>query len=568
MNAPSIQYVLSDSSVLLMSPWKPLLMWGGFIAWGWLVSTKLDKDARYFNLNWKGWNATHLTAGFLAIIIMFTAWSFWISFPAALLVLLLPVLVYWRVRNQAVPEERRYSLSFSKDAQATHAKKQAKARQAAVIQFTDVRRKAVPVPGKDEPEFQVYLQAEDVLGPAIEERASRIDMLLGDSGAAIWRTIDGIRTKHGELTTEACGHVLNFFKQIAGLDVSNTRRRQAGSFSMSAPTGDRDVHLTTSGSSKGQTACIEFNREEQRKINYELLGLLPQQREGLDRLMDSHDRHGIVLITAPPRQGLTTTGYGFLGRHDAYTCNIKTLEYEIEAWIDGVDQVEWDKTNPDVDYATNLQSILRRDPDISLASDIRDADIARVAAAPGRQGPLVYLTMQSDSVINAVKEWVKYIGDVDEAVKPLRAVLNQRLIRKLCSNCKQAAAPEELESLKLPAAIGSDIHLPVGKVRIKNKVEDCPACTGTGYLGQTGVFEVFFIDKEIRAHLRGGDLKSAMSQARRNRMLLPQEAGLLKVGMGETSLDEISRVFSSTPKKKKKKKKSNSASQKEEGASA
>ncbi len=551
MNAPSIQYVLSDSTVLLMSPWKPLLMWGGFIAWGWLVSAKLDKDVRYFNLNWKRWNAVHLSAGFLAIVIMFAAWSFWISLPAALLVMLIPILVYWRVRNQSVPEERRYVLSFSKDANAAHAKKQAKARQAAVIQFADVRGKSVPIPGKDEPEFQIYLQAEDVLGPAIEERASRIDMLLGDSGAALWRTIDGVRTKHGELTTEACGHVLNFFKQVAGLDISNTRRRQSGKFTMTAPSGERDVHLTTSGSSKGQTACIEFNREEQRKINYDLLGLLPQQREGLDGLMESHDRHGIVLITAPPRQGLTSTGYACLGRHDAYTCNIKTLEYEPEAWIDGVDQVEWDKTNPDVDYATSLQSILRRDPDICLASDIKDADVARVSAAPGRQGPLIYLTMQSDSVINAVKEWVKYIGDVDEAVKPLRAVMNQRLIRKLCPKCKQAAAPEELENLKLPAAVGKDIHLPVGKVRVKNKIEDCPACTGTGYLGQTGVFEVFFIDKEIRTHLRGGDLKSAMSQARRNRMLLLQEAGLLKAGMGETSLEEISRVFSSKKKKKK-----------------
>jgi len=550
MNASSIQYLLSETSVLLMSPWKPLLLWGGFIAWGWLVSTKLDKDARYFNLNWKVWNAVHLSAGFIAIIIMFTAWSFWISLPAALLVLILPVLFYWRVRNQSVPEERRYILSFAKDAQAAHAKKQAKARQAAVIQFTDVRGQAVSVPGKEEPEFQVYLQAEDVLGPAMEQRASRIDMLLGDSGAAVWRTVDGIRTKHGELTTENCGHILNFFKQIAGLDVSNTRRRQTGSFSMSAPGGEREVHLTTSGSSKGQTASIEFNREEQRKINFDLLGLHPKQREGLDGLMESHDRHGVVLITAPARQGLTSTGYAFLGRHDAYTCNIKSLEYEIEGWVDGVDQVEWDKANPDVDYATNLQSILRRDPDICLACDIKDADVAKVSAAPGRQGPLIYLTMQSDSIVNAVKEWVKYIGDVDEAVKPLRAVLSQRLIRKLCPNCKQAAAPEDLENLKLPAGIGQNIHLPVGKVRVKNKVEDCPDCMGTGYRGQTGVFEVLFIDKEIRTHLRGGDLKSALAQARRNRMLLLQEAGLLKVGMGETSLDEISRVFSSASKKK------------------
>ncbi|MCH2149190.1 MAG: Flp pilus assembly complex ATPase component TadA [Phycisphaerales bacterium] len=334
-------------------------------------------------------------------------------------------------------------------------------------------------------------------------------------------------------------------KGLAGLDIENNRRRQRGTFSLNTPDASADVHIMTFGSSKGQQVKLEFDREQRHQINYELLGLLPQQRAGLDELDQAHERHGLVLVSAPAGQGLTCTGYSLLGRHDAYTCNIKSLEHEIFAWVNGVDQVEWDSMNHEVDFATNLQSILRRDPDICLACDAADAESAKVAVSPGLNGPLIYYTLQGDSITASIREWVKLVGNVEDAVKPLRAVLNQRLLRKLCPNCRQPVSPEEQAQLNLPAGIPNGIHRPVGKVQVKNKVEDCPVCQGTGYLGLTAVFEVLIIDKDVRKHLRSGDLKGGLAQARRNRMLLMQEAALMKAGSGETSLEEINRVLQS-----------------------
>tara|TARA_Y100000589_G_scaffold289043_1_gene290850 strand:+ start:2286 stop:3980 length:1695 start_codon:yes stop_codon:yes gene_type:complete len=541
--------LFGDSSVLLMSPWKPLVIWGVFIAWAWLVATKIDKDLRYYNLGWEKWNSIFLASGVVAVITFFTGWVFWVSLPVGVLILLTPVLVYWKIRNGSVPDGKQFYLSLSKDAAAAQQRKMEKARLSAAIQYTDASGSEVRVPSKDDPDFQIYLRTEDIMGPAIKARASRIEMLLTGTGCKIAWVIDGVRTKQEDMAVEDAAPAINFFKQIAGLESSDSRRTKSGSFSLNSGAEDTSVQMAISGSSKGPVVVIEFNRETSRLVPYDQLGLLPQQRAMLDELVEKHDRHGIVLVSAPAKQGATTTVYSLLGRHDAYTCNIKSLEYEIEAFINGVDQAEWDPMNVDVDFATNLQSILRRDPDVALVGDIRDSESAKAAAAPGRKGPLVYVGMHANSLVDCIREWVKHVGDVEEAVKPIRAVLHQRLIRKLCPNCKQQVTPEEMAAMKLPAGIGDQLHRRVGQIQIKNKIIDCPICNGTGFLGQTAVFEVLVVDQDVLKHLRSGDLKSALAAARKSKMLQMQEAALLKAGRGETSLDEIARVLS--PKKKK-----------------
>jgi general secretion pathway protein E len=262
-------------------------------------------------------------------------------------------------------------------------------------------------------------------------------------------------------------------------------------------------------------------------------------------LEQPHERHGIVLIGAPPGHGVTTTSYAFLARHDAYTSNVKTLEREVHVTLEGVDQIQWDPSNPDIDYATNLQSILRRDPDIVLTAEILDSETARVAADPGIQGPLIYIPQPVPSITDQIRDWVKKVGDVKVATKALRMVTNQRLLRSLCPNCRQAyqPTPEQIKKLNLPAKKVTELFRAGGKVQVKNRIEDCPVCGGSGYLGQTAVFEVMAVDDEARKHLSAGDLKAALAHARRNRMIYLQEAALSKVINGETDLDEVVRVL-------------------------
>jgi type II secretory ATPase GspE/PulE/Tfp pilus assembly ATPase PilB-like protein len=149
--------------------------------------------------------------------------------------------------------------------------------------------------------------------------------------------------------------------------------------------------------------------------------------------------------------------------------------------------------------------------------------------------------IRADSAATGIREWVRNVGDVPSAAKGLQAIISQRLVRVLCHQCRQAVHPADPKQLGL--AEGAVIYRASGEIEVKNRVEPCPSCKGTGYNGVTGIFELMTVTVDIQRLLASGDLKGAMAQARRNRMLLLQETGLRRVAEGITSLEEVQRVL-------------------------
>jgi type II secretory ATPase GspE/PulE/Tfp pilus assembly ATPase PilB-like protein len=166
------------------------------------------------------------------------------------------------------------------------------------------------------------------------------------------------------------------------------------------------------------------------------------------------------------------------------------------------------------------------------------------------KGPLIYLGQQLPGVGEMIRDWVRLVGDVKSAVRSLRAVTNQRVMRSLCPNCRQPYQPsaEQLRKLNLPADKVRQLYRAGGKVQVKNKIEECPVCRGSGYLGQTAAFEVFDVDDDSRKLLGAGDLKGAIAHARRHKMIYLQEAALAKVVSGETTLEEVARATAAPQK--------------------
>jgi general secretion pathway protein E len=541
--APTL--LLADAvSAHLIGWWMALLMYATFLPWAWLVATRLDKDARYYHLKRHMWNGIHLAAGVLALLAMLLIPVVGVSWLVGVIILLAPLLAYWRVRNQNVPESARFFLSKALYGTRAAERRKARAAREAVLRFADSKGDNRPAPTKEDPRAGVWTLAEDVIGPALERRASRIELTVAPSGGQVTHSIDGVRYKGPTVAADAGVALIDFLKELAGADVSDRRRRQTGDFTVITPDGPNEVGLTTTGSSAGQVLRLDFNRSQRMGRPFDGLGFLPSQAEALRKYVEPHERHGIILVGAPPEHGLSTTLYSLLGRHDAYTANIKTLEYDIESRLDGVDHQQFDPNNRDVDFATALQSILRRDPDIVMVGRIRDAETARVATEPGLKGPLIYVGQQSPSIAEMIRDWVRLLGDVKGAAKVLRAATNQRLLRALCPHCRQPFQPsaEQLRKLNLPADKARQIYRAGGKVQIKNKIEECPVCRGTGYLGLTAAMEVFDIDEEARRILSTGDLKGALAHARRNKMVYLQEAALAKVIAGETTLEELVRA--------------------------
>lgn len=541
MNAQSI---LAAEFIQLVSFYKPLLMFVTFLPWAWIISTKLDKDARYFHLNNRMWNGIYLSCGVAALATTLVIPIFWLSWPAGIVVLYCPLYVYMQVRNRSVPEGQQFKFTGEGISSKLATRKQARATQAAAIQFIDNSNKNRDVPLKDEPLYLVHVMAEDLIGPALAARASEIRLEIGASGCNVTQLIDGVRYKREAVQADIALKLIDYLKDISGLNVEDRRRAQRGGFSMMSVGTKNQIAIKTSGSSSGQLMTLVFDRAEKLLKPFDGLGLLKSQLEAMRKFEEEHERHGIILIGAPKGQGLTTSTYAFLSRHDAYTSNIKTLETEVLALIDGVDHLTWDPSNRDVDYSTNLQSILRRDPDLVLTAEIPDRETGSVISEPGMDGPLIYIPQSVGTIAEQIRSWVSIVGDLKTAASALRVVTNQRLLRTLCPNCKQPYQPsaQQLQKMNLPASKVKQLFGPGGKIQVKNKIEACPVCGGTGYLGQTAAFEVMIVDKETRRLLTAGDLKGALAHARRNKMIYLQEAALSKVLTGETSIEEVARV--------------------------
>ncbi len=536
-----VQSLLAAAPVFLVSFYKPLVLFVTFVPWAWLVSSKLEKDARALKLKYRQWNLIYMGA----VAAAFAAWLaipiFWIGWPLGAILLVIPVYVYVQVRNRVVPKAKQFTLAGKLSGKLSSAKP---IRGTAAVRFVDGAGNEHQGPGKNDPRKAAHMALEDVIVPALEARASQVDFSIGQRGTALTLTIDGVRYKRDAPDADIAVPMIDYLKEIAGLNVEDRRRRQTTNMQLSGPMGKSELTVVTAGSSSGIEVRLIFDRAKRVLKPIDGLGLLPSQLEAVRAFEEPHERHGVFLFGAPAGHGLTTTGYGLLGRHDAYTSNVKTLETEIKGELDGVDHVQFDPSNPDVDYPTALQSILRRDPDIVLICELKDPRIAAVACEPGMQGPMIYVPQRQSTINDQIRHWAKLVGGVKSAVKSLRVVMNQRLIRQVCPNCRQAYQPtaEQLRRMNLPPDKVEQLYQASGKVQQKNKIESCPVCGGTGYFSQVGIFQVMIVTDEIRRLLLGGDLKGAMAEARRDKMLFQQEAALRKVVEGTTTIDEVARV--------------------------
>ncbi|MFM7133878.1 MAG: ATPase, T2SS/T4P/T4SS family [Planctomycetota bacterium] len=530
---------------ILMSIAKPLLTVAIFVPYMRYVA-KFEPDARFFNLPVAAWNFGFIGAGVAALACVLFIPIFWVGWPLAAVLMASTMFAYWKFRDARVPERARFSLGGEGIARALEARKKASAEKAATVLFTRADGAKEPVPQKEDPALPVYIALESLLVAPVEARASRVDLVAAQGGVSVSMVVDGLRVKRDPLPLDVGNAAIDLLKRIAGLDVADRRRRQAGACKMDGPGGSTTLNVTTIGSSSGQSIRIDFDREQRVVKPIDSLGLEPKQLEALRTFEDIGLRRGVIIVSAPPGQGLTTLGYALIARHDAYTSNIKTLEREQLTRVEGVDHAVFAPQPGAEDYAAMLTKIIRRDPDVVLAADISEPGSAKAATTMGMQSPLVYVLIPSDSASAAVATWLQSVGDPKTAAKSLSGVVHQRTLRTLCPNCKApfTPAPEQAKKLGIPSGKQVELYRPSGKVQVKNRIEDCPVCQGSAYFGQTGIFEVLALDDEARKMLAEGDFRAVLARAVRDqRMIQLQEAALLKVREGLTSLEEVQRVF-------------------------
>jgi type II secretory ATPase GspE/PulE/Tfp pilus assembly ATPase PilB-like protein len=418
--------------------------------------------------------------------------------------------------------------------------------------FTTANNNEVPVPKPKTGEFFGYRAVYEILADALWRRASNITLIPQPENYKVTYYIDGTQVEQPAMSKEQADYLIRFLKHLSDLDINEKRKPQKGKFRTSKDKKNTEWEVTTAGSTAGEQVKIRHVLKEHMERLSEL-GLTTEQYEQLNKFRQL--KQGLFIISGTEKSGITTTLYAMLRNHDAFINSINTLEKQPAAEMPNITQNVFTLSDTGTTtYAKKLQSVIRMGPDIIGVADCEDAQTARIASAAAKDGKVVYVVIKADSVIRALALWIKLVGDRNLIAETVLGISNQRLVRKLCEECKQAYAPDKelLRKFNLPAEKVKVLYRP-GKVIYdkRGKPRTCENCQESGFIGRTGVFETILINNDLKESIRSTQSLSDLgTQLRRAKMLYLQEQTLKKVIAGVTSVNEMIRVLSASKTRK------------------
>jgi type II secretory ATPase GspE/PulE/Tfp pilus assembly ATPase PilB-like protein len=408
----------------------------------------------------------------------------------------------------------------------------------------------------DPEETEAYDAVQDFLYELLWRRATDADLIAGKEQYRLLYRIDGVGTENPDgLPLETGERVLRYLKRIAGLNVEEIRRPQSGKIrtALLGQSGEPGItEVRTSGTTAGERLRLRIESGAVLRRIHEL-GIHPQRLEILKTQVLGKST-GLLLIGGPSSHGLTTTQYAVLRSHDAYMHNIHALERRSLLDLDNVTQQVYEGGDTNVSYARMFQTVLRREPDIIMVDECEDKETALVASRAAATDRKIYLGIRAKDCFDSLSKYLGLLDDNRLAAKALRGVMAQRLVRLLCSDCREAFRPDPttLKKLNLPADKIERFYRPPPEPKRDRRGKEvaCQNCQGSGYYGRVGVFELMPIDETITKLIEGGaPINKIKAQARKNRMYYIQEEGLLKVIDGTTSMNEVLRCLRNDDKK-------------------
>ncbi len=520
-----------------------------FFAWlplvGWVY-----EDTKTIDTKGVVWTGVVLGAGIVGSVL----WLLIPLFIAGMLFYLIAVggtsLAYVRHRNSKVLEfDRVLTVDHIKSLMVSKEKKLEALKS---FTFVTANGNEVAVPEPRTPEFLGYKITYDIMSDATWRRASSIVFSPTAQDYQVAYYVDGASLKQPSMPREQMQYFIHFVKSLADLDNKEKRKPQKGRFKIRRNKEDIPWEVLTAGSTAGEQVKLKHVTQEGMARVTEI-GLMPEQLERLNRFRGIEQ--GVFLISGPPKSGVTTTFYALLRNHDAFMNSINTLERQPAGQLPNITQNIFTLSDTGTTtFARKLQAIVRMGPDIVGVAECEDADTAKIACAAARDGKLVYVTLQADSVLQALGKWLKFVGNRNVVAETLLGASSQRLLRLLCDECKQAYTPDKELFRKFNiSAEKTKVLYRTGKVQYDKhgKPSTCENCQGTGYFGRTGVFEIVTLTDELREVLRQSkSLPEIGTQFRRAKMLYLQEQVLRKVIAGTVAINEMIRVLSTSGAKK------------------
>ena len=372
----------------------------------------------------------------------------------------------------------------------------------------------------------------DILFRALQLRASDIHVHPYEAKIQIRTRIDGILYDTLSLNRNVLPLIVSRIKVMAGMDIAERRMPQDGRCSVRLGQREIDLRISTVPTSFGERCVLRLLDKSSGILTLDQLGLWEDDLKRFDTLLAR--THGIIFVTGPTGSGKSTTLYACLNRINSAEKNVMTVEDPIEYQLEGISQMQV-ASKKGVTFVNALRHVLRQDPDVIMVGEVRDAETARMAIQSSLTGHLVFSTLHTNDSAGAISRLLDLGVEPYLVSSSLIAIMAQRLLRKVCPECKKEYKPttRELRELGLGDLPSQAFYIGAG----------CDKCFQTGYRGRTGIYELMLISEEIQnliyQRTSAGAIKKVSLDAGLQTLRMD---GTRKVLAGITTISEVLRV--------------------------
>ncbi|MEX0618757.1 MAG: GspE/PulE family protein [Pseudohongiellaceae bacterium] len=404
-------------------------------------------------------------------------------------------------------------------------------------ELTDVQFDlAAMAPSADDSDAPIVKLLQSIFEDAVQVRASDIHIEPDETVLRIRQRVDGVLQEQVMKERRIAPALVLRLKLLAGLDISEKRLPQDGRFSLKVKKRRIDVRLSTMPVEYGESVVMRLLDQTGGITDLDNVGMPKDMLTRFRQLI--HLPHGLILVTGPTGSGKTTTLYGALQELNVVGKKIITVEDPVEYKLHRINQVQVN-AKIELTFGRVLRSALRQDPDILLVGEIRDTETAEIALRAAMTGHMVLSTLHTNDALTSAMRLVDMGAEGFLAAAALKAVVAQRLVRRLCDNCFENHEPDQQEKAWIEHIVGPD---KAAAIRLKGP-QGCHRCNNTGYLGRTGVFELLVMNDELSDALRRADSSAFVRVARTVPGYRPLvHSALADAAKGITSLEEVMRV--------------------------